>query len=93
LPEGDIVVAGLLFVIGLVSVLASLGLVGLAASGLLARFNAAMADNADLLATVLSLGRDLQWAVTPIVGGLLLMAVARIIVLLAAINRSLRGNA
>ena len=86
-------VAGLLFVIGLVSILASLGLIGLAAPGLLTRFNAAMAENADMLATVLAVGRDWQWAVTPIVGGLLLMAVARIIVLLAAINRSLRGNA
>lgn len=86
-------VAGLLFVIGLLSVLASLGFIGLAAPDLLARFNAAMAENADLLATTLAIGRDLQWAVTPIVGGLLLMAVSRIIVLLAAINRSLRGNA
>lgn len=86
-------VAGLLFVIGLVSILASLGLAGLTAPGLLARFNTAMADNADMLGTALTIGRDLQWAVTPIVGGLLLMAVARIIVLLAAINRSLRGNA
>lgn len=86
-------IAGLLFVIGLVSVLVSLGFAGLAAPGLLARFNAAMADNADLLATSLAIGRDLQWAVTPIVGGLLLMAVSRIIVLLAGINRSLRGNA
>lgn len=86
-------VAGLLFVIGLVSVLASLGFVGLAAPGLLTRFNAATAQNADMLATILDIGRDLQWAVTPIVGGLLLMAVSRIIVLLAAINRSLRGNA
>lgn len=86
-------VAGLLFIIGLVSILASLGLVGLAAPGLLARYNAAMAENADMLATALAIGRDLQWAVTPIVGGLLLMAVARVIVLLAAINRSLRGNA
>jgi hypothetical protein len=87
------VVAGLLFVIGLVSVLASLGFIGLAAPGLLTRFNAAMAENADMLATTLAVGRDLQWAVTPIVGGLLLMAVSRITVLLAAINRSLRGNA
>ena len=86
-------VAGLLFVIGLVSVLTSLGFVGLAAPGLLARFNAATVDNADMLTATLAIGRDLQWAVTPIVGGLLLMAIARIIVLLAAINRSLRGNA
>jgi hypothetical protein len=87
------VVAGLLFVIGLLSVLASLGFIGLAAPDLLARVNAATAANADMLATALAIGRDLQWAVTPIVGGLLLMAVSRIIVLLAAINRSLRGNA
>lgn len=86
-------VAGLLFVIGLLSVLVSLALGGLAAPDLIARYNAAMADNADILATLLALGRTLQWAVTPIVGGLLLMAVSRIIVLLAAINRSLRGNA
>lgn len=86
-------IAGLLFVIGLASILASLGLVGLAAPGLVARFNAATAANADMLATALAIGRDLQWAVTPIVGGLLLLAVARIIGLLAAIDRSLRGNA
>lgn len=86
-------VAGLLFVIGLLSVLASLGFIGLAAPDLLARVNAATAANADIMATALAIGRDLQWAVTPIVGGLLLMAVSRVIVLLAAINRSLRGNA
>ena len=86
-------VAGLLFAIGLLSVLISLVFAGLAAPDLLARYNAAMANNADVLATILSLAGDLQWTVTPIVGGLLLMAVARIIVLLAAINRSLRGNA
>ena len=86
-------VAGLLFVIGLLSVLASLGFIGLAAPDLLARFNAAMAENADLLATTLAIGRDLQWAVTPIVGGLLLMGFARIMILLGSISRALRGPA
>ena len=32
------------------------------------------------------------WAVGPIVGGLVLMGIARIIMLLGAINRSLRGQ-
>lgn len=84
-------VAGLLFVIGLVSVLASLGVIGFGVPQLITRYNEVMSGGGDVMAFAISAGRDLQWAIIPIVGGLLLMAVARIIVLLAAINRSLRG--
>ena len=85
-------VAGLLFIIGLVSVLVSLGLAGLNAPALIQKYNAAAAAGTDVMPTVFALARDLSWMVTPVVGGLLLMAVARIIILLAAINRSLRGE-
>ncbi len=87
-------IAVLLFVIGLVSVLASIALIGLGAPELIAGFNAASAvPNADMLGVLADLARGLSWAVMPIVGGLVLMGLARVIMLLGAINRSLRGMA
>lgn len=87
-------IAVLLFVIGLVAVLVSIALIGFGAPDLIAGFNAASAaPSADMLGLVADLARGLSWAVTPIVGGLVLMGLARIIMLLGAINRSLRGMA
>ena len=86
-------VAGLLFVIGLLSVLVSLALGGLAAPDLIARYNAAMADNADILATLLALGVCLilgVWngflvsvlGIQPIIATLVLMTAGRGIAML-----------
>jgi hypothetical protein len=88
------VVAGLLFIIGLVSVLVSIVMLGFAAPGLLDMAQAALAAaDASYFTVALDVARSVSWSVAPIVGGLLLMGVARIISLLGAINRSLRGAA
>lgn len=87
-------VAGLLFIIGLVSVLVSVVMLGFSAPGLLQMAQAALAaPDASYLTIAMDVARAISWSVAPIVGGLLLMGVARIISLLAAINRSLRGAA
>jgi hypothetical protein len=87
-------VAGLLFIIGLISVLVSVVMLGFGAPGVLQMAQAALASpDASYLAIAMDVARAMSWSVAPIVGGLLLMGVARIIALLAAINRSLRGAA
>jgi hypothetical protein len=86
-------VAGLLYIIGLISALVTIILVGLNAPPIIQAFTAALqAPNPDYLAAVSGLGRGLGWAFTPFVGGLLLMAAGRIVSLLSAINRALRGT-
>lgn len=87
-------VAGLLYLIGLIAVLVSIVIIGYSAPAMFQSFSAAMdAGNQNMFGVVGGLLGSLGWAVTPIVGGLLLMGVARIIMLLGAINRSLRGQA
>lgn len=91
--SGDIMIAGLLYLIGLVAVLVSIVIIGYGAPTMLQTFSAAMdAGSTNMFGVIGSLVGSLGWAVTPIVGGLLLMGVARIIMLLASINRSLRGQ-
>lgn len=86
-------IAGLLFLIGLVSAVVSIAMAGVSAPAALARFTAAMnAGNANLLELAGTLLAGYAWAVGPIVGGLVLMGLARVIMLLGAINRSLRGQ-
>ena len=87
-------VAGLLYVVGLIAVLATLVVAGFGAPGLIEMINAALdRPGSDLLATLVDVARLLQWAVLPFVGGLVLMGLGRIVMLLGAINRALRGNA
>jgi hypothetical protein len=87
-------VAGLLYVVGLIAVLATLVVAGFGAPGLLQMVNSALdTPGSDLLATFVDVARLLQWAVLPFVGGLVLMGLGRIVMLLGAINRALRGNA
>lgn len=86
-------VAGLLYIVGLIAVLATIIMVGLAAPGLIQTFNLALdGPNSDLLGTVGEVARSLQWALWPFVGGLVLMGLGRIVMLLASIDRALRGN-
>jgi hypothetical protein len=86
-------VAGLLYLIGLVAVLVTIAIAGYSAPALIQSFSAAMdAGNADMFGVISGLAATLAWVVTPIVGGLVLMALGRIIMLLASINRSLRGQ-
>ena len=87
-------VAGLLYLIGLIAVLASIVVIGYGAPAMFQTFSAAMdSGNQNMVGVVAGLLTQLSWAVTPLVGGLVLMGIGRIIMLLGAINRSLRGQA
>lgn len=87
-------VAILLYVIGLLAVLVSIVMVGYNAPPAVSELTAAMdTGTADMIEVVAVVAAGFQWAVMPIVGGLVLMGFGRVISLLSAINRSLRGQA
>ena len=87
-------VAGLLYVVGLIAVLVTLVVAGVHAPAQIDMINAALdAPGGDLLGALIEAARLMQWAVMPFVGGLVLMGLARIVMLLGAINRALRGAA
>lgn len=87
-------VAGLLYVVGLIAVLATLVVAGFGAPGQIQMVNAALdRPGSDLIGALVDVARLLQWAVLPFAGGLALMGLGRIIMLLGSINRALRGNA
>ncbi|OEO31726.1 hypothetical protein VW23_001060 [Devosia insulae DS-56] len=87
-------VAGLLYVVGLIAVLSTLVVAGYGAPGLIQMVNSALdTPGSDLIATFVDVARLLQWTLLPFVGGLALMGLGRIVMLLGAINRALRGNA
>jgi hypothetical protein len=86
-------VAGLLYIVGLVAVVVTIVMVGFSAPPLVAAFTSSIGAAApDYLGAVGAFGRGLEWALWPFVGGLLVMGVGRIIFLLGAINRALRGT-
>lgn len=86
-------IAGLLYIIGLIATVVTIVMVGYSAPSLVQAFMAAIeAPNPDYLGAVATLSRNLSWALGPFVGGLLIMGVGRIIVLLGQINRALRGT-
>ena len=87
-------VAGLLYVVGLIAVLATIVVAGFGAPGLIQMVNTALdTPGSDLLGTLVDVARLLQWAVLSFAGGLVLMGLGRIVMLLGAIIRALRGNA
>jgi hypothetical protein len=87
-------IAILLYLIGLVSAVATVVVVGFEAPAI---YTALMAAYGSGLSNVLpALGKvaaSLNWALLPFLGGLLLMGFARIMILLGSINRALRGPA
>lgn len=86
-------VAALLYIVGLIATLVTVVMVGYSAPTLVQAFMTAIqAANPDYLGAVADLGRGLNWALGPFVGGLLVMAAGRVIFLLGAINRALRGT-
>lgn len=86
-------VAGLLYIVGLIATLVTILMVGYASPALLQTFMTAIeAPSADYIGAVASFASQLSWALGPFVGGLALMGLGRIIFLLGAINRALRGN-
>lgn len=86
-------VAGLLYVIGLISVLVTIAVAGFniptTVNDVTARLDA---GNSDYLAIARSVMIAYGWIGWPFLGGLLLMGAGRVIMLLSAINRSLRGQ-
>ena len=86
-------VAGLLYIAGLVATLVTLVMVGASAPVLIQNFTAALnAPGSDLIANIIDTGRALGWAVQPFVGGLVVMGFGRMLMLLRSIDRALRGN-
>lgn len=87
-------IAILLYLIGLVSAVVTLVVVGFELppiyTALLAAYNSGLSNVLPALGTAAS---SLSWALTPFLGGLLLMGFARIMILLGSINRALRGPA
>ena len=59
-------------------------------TALMAAYNSGLSNMLPSLGTAAS---SLSWALTPFLGGLLLMGFARIMILLGSINRALRGPA
>jgi len=87
-------IAILLYLIGLVSAIVTLVLVGMDASqiyySLMNAYNAGLANVPPALARV---AVTHQWALLPFLGGLLLMGFARIMMLLGSIRHALKGPA
>lgn len=87
-------IAILLYLIGLVSALATVVVVGFEAPGIYTALQAAYDSGpGNVLAALGRVAASLNWALTPFLGGLLLMGFARIMILLGSINRALRGPA
>ncbi len=86
-------VAGLLYIAGLIATLVTLVMIGAEAPVLIQNFTAGLdTPGSDFIANLLSTARALAWTVTPLVGGLLVMGFGRMLMLLRSIDRALRGN-
>lgn len=86
-------VAGLLYLIGLITVLVCVAIAGYGAPAMVASFTAAMdVGNANMFEVVADLAASLAWTIWPGITGLALMGFGRVIMLLGAISRSLRGG-
>jgi hypothetical protein len=87
-------IAILLYLIGLISVVVTIVLIGYDApaiyNGLLAAYDAGLDALPPALART---ALTLNWALVPFLGGLLLMGFARIMMLLGAIRHALKGPA
>jgi len=84
-------IALLLYLIGLISALVTLVVIGFDGQAIAAQVTAAYNSGLpNLLPALGKIATGYSWALTPFLGGLLLMGFARIMVLLGAINRALR---
>ena len=87
-------IAILLYLIGLISVVVTVALVGFDATTIY--YSVLTAYNSGIANVLPALGRAAVahgWALTPFLGGLLLMGFARIMMLLGSIKRALKGPA
>jgi hypothetical protein len=86
-------VAGLLYVIGLISVLITIAVAGFGIPPTVAEITRALdAGNPNYMAIAQSVAAAYGWVAMPFLSGLLLMGAGRVISLLSSINRSLRGQ-
>jgi hypothetical protein len=89
-------IAGLLYVIGLISVLVTIVAAGFSIPTTIAEVTRQMDAGGTGVQNLLSIAQMVAASygrfILPFVGGLLLMAAGRVLGLLAAINRSLRGQ-
>jgi hypothetical protein len=85
-------VAGLLYLIGLIAVLVCVAIAGYSAPAMIASFTTAMDTGANMFEVLTRLAGGLAWAIWPVIIGLALMGFGRVIMLLSSINRSLRGQ-
>ncbi len=87
-------IAALLYLIGLIAVLVSIAIAGYSAPQAIQSFTAALdAGNANMIDVTIGLANSYSGQFVWVVIGLLLMGAGRVIMLLGAINRSLRGQA
>lgn len=87
-------IAILLYLIGLISVVVTVVLVGVDAPAIYnSLYTAYQAGLDHILPELSAVAVGLAWAFWPFLGGLLLMGFARIMMLLGSINRSLKGPA
>jgi hypothetical protein len=71
--------------------LVSVAIAGYGAPAMVASFTAAMdAGNANVFEVIVGLAHSLAWAIWPVIIGLALMGLGRVIMLLSAIDRNLR---
>jgi hypothetical protein len=87
-------IAMLLYVIGLISAVVTIVLVGFDAQSIYQTLLAAYGSGIDAILPALgNLATSLSWALTPFLGGLVLMGFARIMMLLGSIKHALKGPA
>lgn len=87
-------IALLLYLIGLISTVLTLVLVGFDAQSIYQTLMSAYGAGLDALLPALgNVAQSLSWALTPFLGGLLLMGFARIMMLLGSIRHALKGPA
>ncbi len=87
-------IAMLLYIIGLISALVTIVLVGLDAQAIYQALVAAYGSGLDAVLPALgSVASAHGWALEPFLGGLLLMGFARIMMLLGSIRHALKGPA
>jgi len=87
-------IAILLYIIGLISAVVTLVLVGFDAPAIYQSLVAAYGTGLDALLPALGAAAQAHgWALTPFLGGLLLMGFARIMMLLGSIRHALKGPA
>ena len=87
-------VAGLLYLVGLIATLVTIVMVGVSAPAIVQNVSAVLAAaDPDYVGLLVDTARSLNWALAPFIGGLVLMGLARIVMLLGSIDHALRGSA